>query len=1109
MTQAAQQKAAEGPALPGGTVTLLLTDIEGSTSLWEQAPAEMATAVRRHHEILHEAIENFGGHRPADQGEGDSIFAGFPTASSAMSAILEAQIAIVKEPWPTPRPLRVRAALHTGEVELRDGRNYFGSTVNKTARLRALAHGGQVLVSQVTRDLTKEPPQGSHYIELGLHRLKDLSHPEHVYQLSHPALASEFPTIKSVDAVPNNLPVQLTSLVGREDEATHVQQMLHRSRLITLTGAAGCGKTRLSLHIAAENLDDYPDGIWFVDLAPISDPDLVAQAVADALGLQSSVLDSEASSRNQEITELSTRVIHFIGSKTTLMILDNCEHLIDASARLAGELLRSCVNLKIVATTREPLGVPGEATYRVPSLSSPDPDHLPPIDEVLGFDAVHLFVERAVLSTGDFTLTPQNAGAVVQICRRLDGIPLAIELAAALVSALTPQQIADRLDDQFRLLTGGSRTSLERQQTLRAAVDWSYKLLSEQERTLLRRLAIFHGGFTLESAEKVASGGGIEEGDVIGLVAQLVSKSLVQRETGGGDGRYRLLETIRQFSREKLLETDEVEDSLRKHRDFFLEFAEKAQQEMDGPNVGLGMENLAAEFDNLRAALAWSAGEDDQKVVFRFGWALSRFWVARGYAREGYEVLKEALMKDTEPSPERMKWLAATTHIVIIGKSASEARGLADQLMHHAELFDDDWGRARAYLASGLLGSTESQVARGHKELEQAEKLAEKVGDSFTFTFAPLYRSLLAAGEGDDSGQARFLETALNRARASNQKLLLGRILGSMVEKAMETADWKAFNEFAKEGLSVAQDAGDKMSVWMYSAALSPEVGAHDPQWANAVAAVKEAGNPSLLYTLGRVAMGREAYAEAKAIWDDVIQVAREQKLPGLPRLLNQVAWATLIAGDLEEARKYLEECIPLARKGDVKILIGPALHSYGEVLRVAGDLEAARQVLDEAESRSRDSGQNYAVSDAVMSLGDVDREEGSREQAAARYLEAGLMRTAMGIAVGIPPVLERLAGLALDLRLIEQGVRLAASADASRKSQRSHIEPVYLKAYERDLEGLREAAGDQWSKWWEEGASSSGSEALDLGTQMLEPDRVTQIKEAVERLLGSNEEAG
>lgn len=591
-----QKEPQSAEPIPPGTLTMLLTDVEGSTKLWEEHPSAMPEALRRHHGLAHQIIERHGGYRPPDQGEGDSVFAVFSATASAVACALELQQALAAEPWPDQVVLRVRMALHTGAIELRDSRNYAGLALNRCARLRALAHGGQVLLSEATQALTAlNLPAGASLQDLGVHHLQDLALAERVFQLCHPDLSTDFPALRSSDTKAHRLPLQLTRFVGREQALDEVRSTLRAARLVTLTGTGGSGKTRLALQVAADLLEAYPDGVWFVELAGTADPTLVPRMVLSTIGI-----------REQQGSLILDTLIHHLATKATLLILDNCEHLLEACAALADRLLRACAQLTILTTSREPLGITGEMVRRVPPLAVPAAALAPSAESVAPFEAVQLFVDRAVAAEPRFALTDANAAAVAAICQRLDGIPLALELAAARLQARTVEQLRDRLEDRFRILTGGSRTALLRQRTLRATIDWSHDLLTEPEQLLFRRLSVFAGGFSLEAAEQVCSDSQVAPEDVLDLLTRLVERSLVILETSHAHGRYRLLETLREYALEKLRTEDEEPELRRRHLMYCIAFAEPVEPALRGQDQQTWLERLHDELDNFRAAFEWS-----------------------------------------------------------------------------------------------------------------------------------------------------------------------------------------------------------------------------------------------------------------------------------------------------------------------------------------------------------------------------------------------------------------------------------------------------------------------------------------------------------------------
>ena len=530
--------------LPTGTVTFLFTDIEGSTKLWEAHSELMRETLARHDLLVRDAIIAGGG--AIFKTMGDAFCAAFSSSEAALAAAAAAQRSIVAECWPDETPIRVRMALHTGAVESRRG-DYFGQPLNRVARLLAAGHGGQVLLSLAAQELARDAlPAGVTLRDLGERRLKDLIRPERIFQLLAPDLPAEFPPLKTLDIRRHNLPIQLASFVGREREMQEVKAFLRSSRLVTLTGAGGAGKTRLAMQVGADRIDDFSDGVWFVELAPLSDPALVTQTMAAVLGLK------EAPG-----VSLAATLLRELKNKELLLVLDNCEHVVEAAARLCDALLANCAGIRILATSREALRTPGEVTYRVPSLATPDPGSNNEIESLTQYAAVQLFIDRAVAVKSTFQVNNANAPAVAGLCFHLDGIPLAIELAAARVKSMTAEEINERLGQRFRLLTGGSRTALPRHQTLRALIDWSYDLLSDQERNLLARLSVFAGGWTLAAAENVCSGHGSERG-IDGRSAGLSRRQEPSSGRGArGRDRYRLLETVRQYARDRLLDSGE------------------------------------------------------------------------------------------------------------------------------------------------------------------------------------------------------------------------------------------------------------------------------------------------------------------------------------------------------------------------------------------------------------------------------------------------------------------------------------------------------------------------------------------------------------------------
>ncbi len=736
---------------PTGTVTFLFTDIEGSTRLWDQHPEAMRAAVARHDAILRDAVEAHLGYVVKTMGDG--LLAAFGTADAALAAAVQAQRSLLAETGSEIGPLRARMALHTGPAEEREG-DYFGPALNRAARLMAAGHGGQILLTQTTYELVRHGAVPELTLrDLGQRRLKDLIRPEHVYQLIASGLPTNFPPLNTLDLRPNNLPVQLTSFIGRENQITEVKGLLSAARLLTLTGVGGTGKTRLALQVAAEELDTFNDGVWLVELAPLSDPGLVPQSVAMALGVPEEV----GRPRLATLTD-ALRARHL------LLLLDNCEHVVEACARLADGLLRACPELKILATSREALRVAGETTYQVPSLAFPErgddrgaPSTIHDAPGITQYDAVRLFIDRAVVVAPDPAVTDINAQAVAQICQRLDGIPLAIELAAARARSLSVDQIAARLDNQFQLLTGGSRT-LQRHQTLRALIDWSHKLLTEQERALLRRLSVFTGGWTLQAAEAVCSQdarpGLILSHPVMDLLDELVNKSLVVANRGPPEIRYQMLETIRQYAHEKLVESDEESRIRARHLAYFLGLAQSGEIDVVGREDPAYFKILETELDNLRTALDWSLTEhSNPEDALRLAGALRFLWYI-SYQTEGTKRLTAALDNNEEISAAlRAKALNGLALIASFQGNYSQMKTYCKKSAEIAQEANDKHEIALALELLGVATAMQGDLEDGILLLQETRRLAQEQEDKWMqgFHCVDLGYALMRKGDYADA----------------------------------------------------------------------------------------------------------------------------------------------------------------------------------------------------------------------------------------------------------------------------------------------------------------------------------------------------------------------
>ncbi len=789
-----------------GTVTLLFTDIEGSTRLWEREPERMKPALAAHDALVRQAIE--GRHGTVVKMTGDGVHAVFDDARDALAATVDLQQALADPAATNGVSLRVRCGLHAGAVERRNN-DYFGSPVNRAARIMSAAHGGQVLLSQAVADGVREIlPAAVSLRDLGRVRLKDLSTPEHVYQVVHPKLRQDFPALRSLEAAPNNLPQQATSFIGREKELVDLKRLLPTARLLTLTGSGGCGKTRLSLQVAADLLERFPDGVWLVELAPLSDSDLVPPTVASVLGLKEEP--------SKPIIETLTE---YLKDKRLLLLLDNCEHLLEACATFVDALLRQCANVQIVASSREGLGINGEQAYRVPSLALPDPKKAHTPVSVVQFEAVQLFVDRALLARPDFQLTAQNASQLASVCFRLDGIPLAIELAAARVRSLSVEEINRRLDHRFRLLTGGSRAALPRQQTLRSLIDWSYDLLQDSEKLLLRRLSVFAGGWTLGAADRICAGDDVEDGEVLDLLTSLIDKSLVAADESEAGFRYRLLETVRQYARERFVESGGTEAIRARHRDYFLALADEADKKLLGAEQADWLRRLEKEHDNLRSALEWSDVEAQEQEDLRLCAAMHRFWITRGYLAEGRQWCARIFAKGVpaQPTLEHARALNVAGSLAFHQTDYPAARTLLEQSVALSKVLDHRMGIALALNNLGAVAIEQGDHPTARALYEESLALLRELGDRHVAAGVLGNLAMLAHECGDLDAARTLSQESLALSRELGDQGRIADALNTLGDVACDLGDLTTAWSLSQESLAIGRELGDRDCIAMSS----------------------------------------------------------------------------------------------------------------------------------------------------------------------------------------------------------------------------------------------------------------------------------------------------
>ncbi len=801
--------------LPKGTVTLLFTDIEGSTRLLQRLGERYTDLLEECRHLLRETFHYWNGHEVDTQG--DASFVALARATDAIAAAVDAQHALATHSWPEGVTVRVRMGLHTGEPLL-SAEGYVGLDVHRAARIMSAGHGGQVLLSQTTCDLVEHDlPDGVSLRDLGAHRLKDLQHPSHLFQLVISGLPADFPPLKTLDSHPNNLPIQPTSLIGREKEVTSVQHLLDREdvHLLTLTGPGGTGKTRLGLPVAAELSEHFADGVYFVNLAPISDPALVIPTIAQTL-------DLKETGEQPLFDQLKTS----LRDKHLLLLLDNFEQVISAAVQVA-ELLAACPKLKMIVTSREVLHVRGEQEFAVSPLALPDPKHLPDTVALSQYEAVALFIARAQAVKPEFQVSNANAPAVAEICVRLDGLPLAIELAAARIKLFPPRALLARLSQGLQLLTGGAQDAPARQQTLRNTLEWSYQLLDTQEQRLFQRLSVFVGNWTLEAVEVVCAEEGAETSDVLSVLTQLVNKSLVIVEEQDGEARFRLLETIRHYAHEKLCEADQVERMYKRHWEWCLRLAEEAKPKLLGMEQGVWLNRLETEHDNLRAALGRSLSAGEGEIAARLAGALWRFWLAHGHFSEGRKYLEAIFAHSSSLSASaKSEVLYGAGELARLQGDYEQAHALyAQRLTLHRNLGDNE-GIADTLNYLGWMAVFQGDPEQAIKLLEESLALYRELGKEQGVASSLQGLAMAAAFQREYRRAATLSEESLIIRRQLHDRSNLILSLSCLALATTFLGDLKRAMQACQEALALSEVLGYKSGLAYGLEALAGSVGA-------------------------------------------------------------------------------------------------------------------------------------------------------------------------------------------------------------------------------------------------------------------------------------------
>jgi predicted ATPase/class 3 adenylate cyclase/DNA-binding CsgD family transcriptional regulator len=1027
--------------LPTGTVTFLLTDVAQSTATWEAAPEAMAKAISRHYEILAEAVARNHGVRPTEQGEGDSIVAAFSRGADAVAAALDAQLALTGEPWPSGAELSVRMALHTGDAQQRDAFNYFGQTVIRTARLRALAHGGQVIASRATTDLVADRlPARSCWRDLGIHRLKDLGRPEYVFQLDHPDLVSDFPPLVGLSDSLTNLPGQLSTFIGRERELADAGRLLDEHRLLTVTGAGGCGKTRLALQLAADRTDRFADGVWYVELASVAGSGTVARQVAEVLRVS-----------DEPAVPLVSSLVERLRDQSVLLVLDNCEHLVDQCAELIDEVTRQCGGVRVLATSRQVLDVAGEVMWRLPSMTLPPDGSDTPVDALGTYDAIRLFCERAGRSRPGFALESSNAMRIASICRRLDGIPLALELAAARVRTLGLDDIASGLDDRFRLLTGGARTALPRQQTLAASVDWSHDLLDVDEQRLFAELSVFAGAFTLDAARQVASG---DPAAITDGLAALVDRSLVSLDEAEELTRYRYLETVKAYGRNRLAESGEEPAVRDRHLAHHLAVAERSEEGILGLDQGRWLTRLDREHDDLRAALDWASVSFSVESLYRLAYALQAYWHARGHSREAQGWYDRLLAEAPDAAPPlRARVLWASSYLAVY----------ADDMALCAE-------RSAAALSLARECGDERTIGRALDTAATMRQYADPAGTQSDF--------LEAAAYAERNGDTWCRIDALQKAAFSDfyrDRWVESLPLAEHAAEAARVLDNHFFLSWHESlvGMGALRNGDQERAELALRVALDH------------AAVLGEATTVAVPGTLLRwSALRRGDNAAAAAIHQEVLGLLGDKA--GVGFASAQIAFvdaaALLRAGNDAKAVEILAFIVSVLQDGGILYPTSIYLSFLGMAQVGIGDLEAATATA--ATQHDVASGLQSEVADATAHLLDavVERRTGRADLADKSARKALTVLLGAGIRPDALDALAVLAGCVLDLGNATHAARMLGAVQALRAEHRwlGDFPTVINAQSELDVQAVHDALGDEGSARVAEGATLSLEEAVE-----------------------------
>lgn len=1025
---------------PTGTVTFLFTDIEGSTKLSQDYPDTLQTALDIHNAIMHNAIESNNGF--VFEIVGDAFCCAFEKAEDAVKAAVDAQLGLAIEKW-EDAVIKIRIGIHSGPAEW-NGKRYMGYiTLARSARVMSCGYGEQIIISGSTYESSKDKFEAAKeknisFRDLGERRMKDVIQPVRLYQIISPGLREDFPPLKTLDARPNNLPVQLSSFIGREDTMKEVKNLLGQSRLLTIIGSGGAGKTRLAMQTGADMIDDFANGVFIAELAPVLDPSLAVQSVMNALEVKEEHGKAPAET-----------LLEHLKDKELLLILDNCEHLIDECANLSELLLSKCLKVKLIATSREALNCSGERIFLIPALSVPDsavkftPEHL------TQYEAVRLFIERAISVNPGFRINNENAPALAEICRRLDGIPLAIELAAVRINVLPVEKICAKLDDRFKLLTGGKRTALPRQQTLKAMIDWSYDLLSEHEKLIWSRLSVFNGGWTLESAEKVCSDEKIESYEILDLLCSLTDKSIINYSAE--KDRYFMLESLKQYGEEKLKEAGRTGEIISKHLDYYMELSEEAEPKLKSSESKIWLEILESDHDNFQTAIIRSVYDNEWEKVSRLAGALGRFWKIRGHQSTGRKLLDSVLGNEKEISKPVLRKILSWSGIL----SHDQGEYETSLNYHNRSLIISKELNDKTGIAGTLnsLGAIESDMGNNEKAQEyycESLALRKETGDKFDIARSLNNLGSAAYELGDFEKAQKFYNESLEIKRSIGDQYSVAETLSNLGNIAYAQGKYEQPQNFQEECLALNREVGNK----------------------NGMAdSLNNLGKTK--YTLGKYEQAREYYEESLTIQNEIGDKS------GISHSLNDLGNLFIQLEKFEQAGKYFEESLKLFRSIGEKLGIAISLNNLGKLALIKGEYADAGEFIKESLVISREIGDKWGIALTINGLGNLAYYEGNYDLARKYFHESLALKQEMEDIRGIVFTLIGYSGILCAEDRSSDAVILIGTADNVMKSSGSVPEFIEQKLMEEIISCLHDKFDDEeFMKLIEEGKKMTIEEA-------------------------------